>query len=341
MDILFASLTTVILAKPLWMWLVFGTVVILLLAFDLGVLHRGSKEISVRESLLLSAFYVSMGLAFGGWVWWSLGPQQGLEYLTGFVIEKSLSMDNIFVIAMIFGYFSIPRAYQHRVLFWGILAVILLRGIMIGVGAALVAQFGWILWLFAVFLIVTGVKMLIAADKAYDVASNPLLKLIRRRFRVTEELRGERFFVRERDPASGRMVTALTPLFLVLVLVNVADVVFAVDSVPAIFAITTDTYIVFTSNIFAILGLRALYFALAAMIDRFAYLKYALATVLIFIGGKIVVADMLGIAKVPPSISLGATFAILALGIVFSLWKTRRDGDAAGREADPAAVGSP
>lgn len=341
MDILSASLTTVILAKPLWMWLVFGTVVILLLAFDLGVLHRGSKEISVRESLLLSAFYVSMGLAFGGWVWWSLGPQQGLEYLTGFVIEKSLSMDNIFVIAMIFGYFSIPRAYQHRVLFWGILAVILLRGIMIGVGAALVAQFGWILWLFAVFLIVTGVKMLIAADKTYDVASNPLLKLIRRRFRVTEELRGERFFVRERDPATGRMVTALTPLFLVLVLVNVADVVFAVDSVPAIFAITTDTYIVFTSNIFAILGLRALYFALAAMIDRFAYLKYALATVLIFIGGKIVVADMLGIAKVPPSISLGATFAILAVGIVFSLWKTRRDGTAAGRKADPAAVGSP
>ncbi|MFO1147072.1 MAG: TerC family protein [Alsobacter sp.] len=327
-------LTTMILAKPLWMWLVFGAVVLVLLAFDLGVLHRGSKEISVRESLLLSAFYISMGLAFGGWIWWSLGPQPGLEYLTGFVIEKSLSMDNIFVIAMIFGYFGIPRAYQYRVLFWGILAVILLRGLMIGVGAALVAQFGWVLWIFAVFLIVTGLKMLWAADKEYDVASNPLLKFIRRHFRVTEKLHGERFFVRERDPVTGKLATALTPLFLVLILVNVADVVFAVDSVPAIFAITTDTYIVFTSNIFAILGLRALYFALAAMIDRFAYLKYALATVLIFIGSKIVAADMLGIAKVPPAISLGATFAILAAGIFYSLWKTR------GEEAKtPAAVG--
>jgi tellurite resistance protein TerC len=316
-------LSTMILAKPLWMWLVFATVVVVLLAFDLGVLHKGSKEISVRESLLLSAFYISMGLAFGGWIWWSLGPQPGLEYLTGFVIEKSLSMDNIFVIAMIFGYFGIPRAYQYRVLFWGILAVILLRGLMIGVGAALVSQFGWVLWIFAAFLIVTGIKMLWAADKEYDVASNPLLTFIRRHFRVTEKLHGERFFVRERDAATGKMATALTPLFLVLILVNVADVVFAVDSVPAILAITTDTYIVFTSNIFAILGLRALYFALAAMIDRFAYLKYALATVLIFIGGKIVVADMLGIAKVPPAISLGATFAILAAGIVYSLWKTR------------------
>jgi tellurite resistance protein TerC len=297
--------------------------VFVLMAFDLGVLHKDSREISVRESLLLSAFYISMGLAFGGWVWWSLGPQPGLEYLTGFVIEKSLSMDNIFVIAMIFGYFGVPRAYQHRVLFWGILAVILLRGVMIGVGAALVAQFSWVLYLFAAFLVATGVKMLIAADKAYDVESNPLLKFMRRRFRVTDRLRGERFFVREKDPATGALVTSMTPLFLVLVLVNVADVVFAVDSVPAIFAITTDVYLVFTSNIFAILGLRALYFALAAMIDRFAYLKYALATVLIFIGSKIVVADMLGVAKIPPAVSLGATFAILGAGVGWSLWKTR------------------
>jgi tellurite resistance protein TerC len=324
MDLLNAGLlTTVILAKPLWMWLIFATVVVVLLAFDLGVLHRGSHEISVRESLLLSAFYISMGVAFGGWVWWSLGPQSGVEYLTGFVIEKSLSMDNIFVIAMIFGYFGVPRAYQHRVLFWGILAVILLRGVMIGVGAALVAQFSWVLYLFAAFLVATGVKMLIAADKAYDVESNPLLKFMRRRFRVTDRLRGERFFVREKDPATGALVTSMTPLFLVLVLVNVADVVFAVDSVPAIFAITTDVYLVFTSNIFAILGLRALYFALAAMIDRFAYLKYALATVLIFIGSKIVVADMLGVAKIPPAVSLGATFAILGAGVGWSLWKTR------------------
>jgi len=202
---------------------------------------------------------------------------------------------------------------------------------MIGVGAALVAQFSWILYVFAAFLIITGVKMILAADSAYDVESNPLLRFMRKRFRITDGLRGERFVVREPDPKTGKPVLFLTPLFLVLVLVNVADVIFAVDSVPAIFAITTDTFIVFTSNIFAILGLRALYFALAAMIDRFAYLKYALATVLVFIGSKIIVADMLGIAKVPPAVSLGATFAILATGIIFSLWKTRGD---APREAD-------
>jgi tellurite resistance protein TerC len=321
-----------VLAKPLWMWLTFGAIVATLLAFDLGVLHKDSaKEISVRESLWLSAFYITMGLCFGAWVWWSVSPQAGVEYLTGFVIEKSLSMDNIFVIAMIFGYFGIPRANQYRVLFWGILAVILLRGLMIGVGAALVAQFSWILYVFAAFLIITGVKMILAADSAYDVESNPLLRFMRKRFRITDGLRGERFVVREPDPKTGKPVLFLTPLFLVLVLVNVADVIFAVDSVPAIFAITTDTFIVFTSNIFAILGLRALYFALAAMIDRFAYLKYALATVLVFIGSKIIVADMLGIAKVPPAVSLGATFAILATGIIFSLWKTRGD---APREAD-------
>lgn len=334
-------LGTVVLTKPLWMWLIFGSVVAILMAFDLGVLHREAKEISVRESLMLSAFYITMGLAFGAWVWWSISPQAGLEYLTGFVIEKSLSMDNIFVIAMIFGYFGIPRASQYRVLFWGILAVILMRGAMIAVGAALVAQFGWVLWIFAGFLIITGLKMIWAADQQYDVASNPLLKFIRKHFRVTETLHGERFFVKEQDAKTGKMVTALTPLFLVLVLVNVADVIFAVDSVPAIFAITTDTYIVLTSNIFAILGLRALYFALAAMIDRFAYLKYALALVLVFIGTKIVAADMLGIAKVPPALSLGVTFAILIAGVVYSLWRTRGDAAAAARaeDAQPVAVG--
>lgn len=316
--------TTLVVGKPLWMWAAFFSVVALLMAFDLGVLQRGSKEIGVRKSLILSAFYITMGLAFGGFVWWELGPQRGLEYVTGFVIEKSLSMDNIFVIAMIFGYFAIPRAAQYRVLFWGILAVVVLRGLMIGIGAALVAEFSWVLWLFAAFLVFTGVKMMFTGDEAYDVANNPLLAFMRRRFRVTDSLHGERFTVRLPHPRTGKPVLYLTPLFLVLVLVNVADVIFAVDSVPAIFAITTDTYIVLTSNVFAILGLRALYFALAATIDRFAYLKYALAAVLIFIGAKIAVADMLGIAKIPPSLSLGVTFALLAAGIGYSLWKTRR-----------------
>lgn len=322
MDFLFVEL----IGKPLWLWLAFFGIVFLLLAFDLGVLHRDSeKEIGVRESLMLSAFYIAMGVAFGGFVWWQLDTQRAVEYWTGFVIEKSLSMDNVFVIAMIFGAFAIPRAAQYRVLFWGILAVIVLRGLMIGVGAALVQSFGWMMWIFAAFLIITGVKMVVFADSQHDVESHPLLKFMRRHLNVTEKLHGQKFVVRQIHPKTGKMALFVTPLFLVLVLVNVADVIFAVDSVPAIFAITTDTFVVLTSNIFAILGLRALYFALSAMIERFAYLKYALAAVLIFIGGKIIAADMLGIAKVPPSISLGVTFGLIAVGIVYSLWKTRGD----------------
>jgi len=272
---------------------------------------------------------MSLGLAFGGWVWWQSGQQAGLEYLTGFVVEKSLAMDNIFVIAMIFGYFAIPRAYQHRVLLWGILGVIVLRGIMIAAGASIVENYHWVLYLFAAFLILTGIKMLMTADKEYDVSGNPVLRFLRRHLPVTEKLEGHRFFVRREDATSGRMKTYVTPLFLALVMVELADLVFAVDSIPAVFAITTDPFIVYTSNIFAILGLRALYFALSALIHRFAYLKYALSVVLIFIGAKIFVADMLGLAKIPPLVSLGATVAILAAGILGSLWATR-NGENAG-----------
>lgn len=312
------------LGKPVWMWAGFHALVAVLLAFDLGVLQKRTGDLGVRESLLLSVFYVTLGVAFGGWIWWAVSPQDGLAYLTGFVIEKSLSMDNVFVIAMIFGYFAIPKRSQYRVLFWGILAVILLRGLMIGVGAALVERFGWLLYVFAAFLVVTGVKMLFSAGEAYDVESNPVYRFMRRRFRMTKELEGEKFFVR-RTEADGRRMLYMTPLFVVLVLVNVADLIFAVDSVPAIFAITTDTFIVYTSNIFAILGLRALYFALAAMVERFKYLKYALALVLVFIGGKIFAADMLGLAKIPPAVSLGVTFAILSAGVAWSMWKTGRE----------------
>ena len=250
-------LTADFLTKPVWLWLAFMGLVSALLAFDLGVLHRKTKEIGVRESLALSAAYIAMGLLFGGWVWWYFGPESGLAYMTGFVVEKTLAMDNVFVIAMIFGYFAIPREYQHRVLFWGILGVIVLRAIMIGLGATLVQQAGWVLYIFAAFLIYTGVKMLLEADKEYEVGSNPVLNLLRRRMNVTEELHGQAFFVRRPD-AAGRLVRYATPLFLALVLIEVADVIFAVDSVPAIFAITTDPFIVYTSNIFAILGLRAL-----------------------------------------------------------------------------------
>ena len=310
------------LGKPAWMWLTFMTLVLALLVLDLGVLHRDQHEIGVRESLLLSGMYIAVALVFGGWVWWELGQQSGVEYLTGFAVEKSLAMDNVFVIAMIFGYFAIPRALQHRVLFWGILGVIVLRALMIGAGAALVSQYGWVLYIFAAFLIVTGVKMFFAGDEHADIGQNPLVRWMRRHMRITDQLHGQKFFVRQPN-AKGRMVLWATPMFLALVMIEIADVIFAVDSVPAIFAITTDPYIVYTSNIFAILGLRALYFALAAVIHRFAYLKQALAVLLVFIGGKVFAADLLGLGKIPPEWSLAITALILAAGVAWSLWQTR------------------
>ena len=317
----------IFLGQPLWMWLAFLLLVVALLAFDLGVLHRDQHEIGVRESLLMSGGYIALGLAFGGFDWVTLGAQSALEYVTGFVVEKSLAMDNIFVIAMIFSYFAVPRLYQHRVLFWGIIGVVVLRAIMIGFGATLVAQASWVLYIFAVFLLFTGIRMLVMKDHGDpDLGKNPILAFVRRRFRVTETIENDRFVVTKPDPATGRPARYITPLFLALIMIEIADVIFAVDSVPAIFAITTDPFIVYTSNIFAILGLRALYFALAAMIHRFAYLKQALAVLLIFIGGKVLVADMLGIGKVPPTVSLGVTFAILGAGIAYSLWRTRKDG---------------
>ena len=311
------------LGKPLWMWASFLALVIAILSFDLGILHKQNKEIGVRESVKLSALYITLGIAFGGWVWWYLGADAGLAYMTGFVVEKTLALDNVFVIALIFSFFAVPRLYQHRVLFWGILGVIVLRAIMIGVGATLVAEFGWILYLFAAFLIVTGIKMLVMKEAEPDVSKNALVRFMRSRFNVTDEHHGERFFVKQVNPKTGRLALFITPLFMALVMIEVADVIFAVDSVPAIFAITTDPFIVYTSNIFAILGLRALYFALAAMIHRFQYLKPALAVVLIFIGSKIFAADLLGLEKFPAALSLGITFVIIAAGVIWSLFKTR------------------
>jgi tellurite resistance protein TerC len=313
------------LGTPLWFWLAFLGIVAALTAFDLGILHKEDREMGIGESLRLTAFYIAIALLFGAWIWAEKGADLGLKYYTGFFIEKALSIDNVFVISLIFTYFAIPRMYQYRALLWGIIAVIVLRGIMIALGAALVEQFHWVLYIFAVFLVATGIKMLFTGDKPMDVASNPIVRFISRKMRVTPELHGQRFFVRVPGGAPGKMVLAATPLFLALVVINLADVVFAVDSVPAIFAITTDTFVVYTSNIMAILGLRALYFALAAMVHRFHYLKYALALVLVFIGSKIFVADfLLGGAKFPPLLSLGVTVAIIAAGIAYSLLKTAR-----------------
>jgi tellurite resistance protein TerC len=318
-------LFTLFLGKPLWLWFTFISIVIVLLVFDLGVLNKTDHEIGVAESLKLSALYISLGVAFGGFVWYQLGQQAAAEYLTAFVVEKTLALDNVFVIALIFTYFAVPRMYQHRVLFWGILGVIVLRGIMIGLGATLVSQYSWVLYIFAVFLIGTGVKMLLVQEKEMNLDDNFILKFMKKRFRVTEKLHGNSFFVHQTDPKTGKIVRFMTPLFLALILVEFADLVFAVDSVPAVFAITTDPYIVYTSNIFAILGLRALYFALAAVLHRFHYLKYALSVLLIFIGSKIFIADIMGWEKFPASWSLGITFSILASGIFYSLWRSRDD----------------
>ncbi len=325
------------LGKPVWMWLGFHALIAALLAFDLGLLHRDKEhEIGVKESLLLTAFYFTLGVAFGGFIWWEFGRQSGEEYITGLVVEKSLSMDNVFVIAMILTGLGIPRAAQHRVLLWGILAAVILRGLMIGLGSALVHQVHWILTLFAAFLIYAGAKILFSGEEEHgDFGNSPTVRWFKRTFRVTPDLHGSRFTVRQTDPKTGRKALWFTPLALALVLVNGADVIFAVDSVPAIFAITTDTFVVYTSNIFAILGLRALYFALAAMVDRFAYLKTALAFILIFIGLKIVVADTFGLFDIPPWVSLVVTLVLLTGGVLYSLWRTR--GQAGGVPAPPPA----
>ncbi|MBB6340804.1 tellurite resistance protein TerC [Pseudomonas fluvialis] len=322
------------LGTATWLWLVFLGVVITLLAFDLGVLHRDNHEIGIKESLLLSAGYISAGLLFAVWVFYQKGGDASMDYLTGFLIEKSLSMDNVFVMALIFSFLAIPRQYQHKVLFWGIMGVIVLRALMIGLGAALIHEFSWILYVFGAFLVLTGVKMLFSkVDDHPDLENNWLVKWLRGHLRVTDRLHEQRFFVRQPD-ASGKTVLWITPLFLALILIECADLVFAVDSVPAIFAITQDPFIVYTSNIFAILGLRALYFALAALIHRFAYLKYALALILVFVGSKIFLVGIIG--KIPAVVSLSVTIGLLIGGVLLSLHKTRGEAEAISHDK-PAA----
>ncbi len=310
-----------------WFWLSFIGIVFILLALDLGVFHRKSKEIGIKESFVLSSFYIVISLIYGLWIWYELGQQSALEFYTGYVIEKSLSIDNLFVMAVIFGALSIPRKLQHRVLFWGILGVIIMRGLMIGAGAALIHEFEWVLYVFAAFLIFTGIKLFFweeADDYEEGVKSSKIMLFLRKIFRVTDKFHGDKFLVRLPDAKkAGGMALYMTPLFLALLMIELADVVFAVDSVPAVFAITTDTFIIYTSNIFAILGLRALYFALSAMMERFEYLKYAIAAVLIFIGGKVFAPLVLSIDKVPAEISLIVTLGLLAMGIVYSLHKTK------------------
>jgi tellurite resistance protein TerC len=306
------------------MWGVFFLVAAMLLVLDLGVFNRGAHEISVRTSLRQTGFYMTAAALFGAWLGWQSGSKTALDFYTGYVTEFSLSMDNIFVIALILGMMRIPRNLQHRVLFYGVLGVMILRGLLIWSGAVMVEQYHWTLYVMAAFLVLTGIQMLLPGGGKNPLKmGNPVVGWFRKHFRVTNELHGSRFMVRLTD-ARGRKATYMTPLLLALIMVEVVDVLFAFDSVPAIFAITTDPFVVFSSNVFAILGLRSLYFALSAVLQRFTYMKYALALLLVFIGGKVLVAEAwLGI-DFPSWLSLLTTGVILVGGIFYSVWKTRR-----------------
>lgn len=304
--------------KPLWMWACFISIILVLLLIDLGIFHKNEREIKLKESLYMSSFYIFIAFLFGAWIFYKLGSHSFADYLTGFLVEKSLALDNIFLVSLIFSRLSIPAKYQHRVLFWGILGVIILRAIMIGLGAHLVSKFSWILYIFGLFIMFTGVKMLFVSHQTIDIKNNILLKWLRKHFKITDDLEGNKFFVYRMD-SNGKKILFLTPLLVALVMIEFIDLIFAVDSIPAVFSITQDPYIVYTSNIFAVLGLRALYFALASMISKFYYLKYSLALVLIFIGSKIFIIDIFELEKFPSSISLAITIGLLTLGCVASL----------------------
>jgi tellurite resistance protein TerC len=298
-----------------WEWVAFGAFVLVMLALDLGVFHRKDHVVRPREALAWSAVWVALALAFGGYVWARHGSTPGLEYLAGYVIEKSLSVDNIFVFVVIFGALGIPPLYQHRILFWGFLSALVLRGAMILGGAALLHRFHWVIYVFGAFLVLTGVKLLLANGAASHPEKSGLFRLLRRVVPASARLDGNRFFTVE----NGKRVA--TPLFFALAMIEITDVVFAVDSIPAIFAVTQEPFIVFTSNVFAVLGLRSLYFLLAGFVERFTYLKPSLAFVLVFVGAKMGLVD---VVKIPPALSLGVIVAILATGVAASVARARR-----------------
>ena len=366
----------------IWIWIGFVLFILFLLALDLGVFNRKAHVIKVREALGWSAFWISLGLLFAIFIYFAYehhwlgiggrvdtidgqindGRDATIKYLTGYVIEKSLSVDNIFVIALVFGYFAVPAIYQHRVLFWGIIGALLMRGVMIAIGAQLIARFHWIIYVFGVFLIITAVRMFFIDVGHGEPGRNPMVRLARRFFPVTEHYHGKHFLVRAGSSESHEAATPgeaeepdknvdktaagtlmLTPLALALIVVETTDLIFAVDSIPAIFAITADPFLVFTSNVFAILGLRSLYFALAGMMDKFRYLKYSLAAVLALVGVKMLIAgwlkDVLG--KNFNFYLLGAIAVILAVGVITSLRANRRDNLADPNPPNPEAHATP
>ncbi len=297
----------------IWMWVGFNAFVLAMLAVDLGIFHRKAHEVSLREATAWSVVWVTLAMVFNGWIWYTWGKGPALEFLTGYLIEKSLSVDNIFVFVMLFSYFAVPRLYQHRVLFWGILGALLMRGVFIGVGAYVLEQFHWVLYLFGAILILTGIKMMMRQE-SHSPENNPVLKWMRRVLPLTDRYHGQNFWIKE-----GAKWVA-TPLFLVLVMVELTDLVFAIDSIPAIFAVTKEPFLVYTCNVFAILGLRSMYFLLAGVVHRFVYLKYGLAAVLLFVGIKMILVD---IYKIPTALSLAVVLSTITASIVASLVKTR------------------
>ena len=315
------------MSVDLWVWGAFVALILALLALDLFVFHREAHEVSFREATKFSIFWITLGLAFGGLIFVWMGPEAGGEYLAGYLIEKSLAVDNIFVFALIFSYFAVPAKYQHRVLFWGVVGALVFRAIFIAGGAALLENFHWTIYVFGAVLVFTGIRMALHRDQEMHPERNPALRLFKRVVPSTHEYHGQRFTIRQ----AGRRLA--TPLLAVLVLIETSDIIFAVDSIPAIFAVTDDPFLVFTSNAFAILGLRALYFMLAGMIARFVYLKVGLAAVLVFVGAKMLLVD---VVKIPIWASLLVITAMIGASILVSLRVTAgRDDDLEPGDAEP------
>ena len=298
------------IATNIWFWVGFVAFVLAMLALDLGVFQRKVHEVKPKEAATWTAIWVALAFAFAGGLWFFKGPEPALTFLTGYVIEESLSMDNIFVIVLIFDYFMVPKAYQHRVLFYGILGALLMRGIFIALGTVLLAKFQWIIYVFGGMLIVTGVRMAFKHDESFDADQNPIVKIVRKFVPLTSQYHGKHFFTIE----NGRRMA--TPLLLVLVLVEFTDLIFAIDSIPAIFGVTRDPFIVYTSNIFAVMGLRSLYFLLASVIEKFHLLKYGLAIILTFVGVKMIAEAWV---HVPIVVSLGVILGVLVVSILASL----------------------
>ncbi len=302
---------------PVFWWVAFNAFVIVMLSLDLGVFHRKAHTVSIKEALLWSAVWITLALAFNTWVYFEMGWLKATEFFTGYVVEKSLSVDNLFIIAVLFTFFGVPAIYQHKILFWGIFGALVMRALMIAAGAALLTNFAWITYIFAGILFFTGIKMLFATNEVIDFEKNIALRFLRKVIPLTKDFHGDKFFVKQGAK------WAATPMFAVLICVEFTDLIFAVDSIPAIFAITQDTFIVYTSNVFAILGLRSLYFALSGILPYFHFLKYGLGVILCFVGAKMALAHTTW--KLDSMVSLGVITGILAITILASIIHRRRE----------------